>query len=157
MKAKTTLLLLASCLLLVFASRCKDKDETSSLCKKLLKQGTANPELLIGEWRFESFSHTKDGVNFIEKGKIDKGKIVITDSATIWLTHTNEYRYIYEIISSNKIKIHLNGSTFINPPDEEIYITEVFDKAICYSIHNNVLYLHFSEAGEQNILVLNKF
>ncbi len=157
MKTKTILLLLATCLLLVFASRCKEKEETLTLCKELLKRGAANPELLIGEWRFESFSHTKDGVNFIEKGKIAKGKIVITDSDTIWLTHTNEYRYIYEISSSNKIKIRLNGSTFINPPDEEIYITEVFDKVMCYSIYNNVLYLHFSESGEQNILVLNKF
>ena len=148
----TTIILLTMSLL--FTTSCKK--DTATICENLLEQGVANSSSLNGEWEFEYFAYTANGSKIKNKDEIQKGYINVTDTGSIWLNHANIIHYTYTLDNSNGIVILLKGSTFINPPQEEIAVTNAFSNAKCYVVKDDNLLIHYAEEDKKNILILKK-
>lgn len=140
-------------LLMITVTGCKKGSET--ICSNLLKQGTASVSELNGEWAFEHFAYTRNGKKIKNKDAISKGYINITDTL-IYFYHTNTIYYIYTFSGSNSLAISQKGSTYINPPEEEVVVSSAFNNTKCYVISDNKLFLHYTEKDKKNILVLSK-
>src|SRR5690554_4648240 len=129
--------------------------DSSTICKRLAKQGTADITALKGEWGFEYFAYSANGQKIKNENAIQKGYINITDTC-IWFYYTNELHYKYFLEEPNYISPILEGSTYINPPQEEIEIADAFDNSKCYVVKDDKLFIHYTENDKGNILILNK-
>jgi len=153
-KMKTMIFLIMSFIGLLYLPSCKK--DTTSICENLLDQGNANLSSLKGEWEFKHFAYTANGNKVKNQDDIQKGYINITDTGSIWFYHTNTIHYLFTLDNSNGIFITQNGSTYINPPQEEISVSNAFNNAICYVIKDNQLFIHYDGDNKKNVLILNK-
>jgi hypothetical protein len=146
------LLLLFLFILLTGMSSCK-KDDIPDICGNLLEQGTATLPSLIGEWNFQYFGYTSDGNKIKNKDEIHRGHMNVTDSL-IYFRHSNSIYYNYLLDCENSISITQKGSTYVNPPQEEIDITCALVNAKCFVITGDKLFFHYKEKDKKNILIL---
>lgn len=138
----------------IFNTACKKDTET--ICENLLGQGSASQSILKGEWEFEYFAFTTNGSKIKNEDKILKGHISVTDTGSIWLYHTNTINYEYTLNNSNSIAMVLKGSTYVNPPQEEIDVSNAFNNAECFVVKENSLLIHYTETDKKNVLILKK-
>lgn len=151
---KTMTILIMAFIGLLSFNACKK--DTSTICENLVEQGSANLTDLKGEWEFKHFAYTRNGDKIKNKDEIQKGYISVTDTGSIWLYYTNTINYEYALNNSNSITIILKGSTYINPPQEEISVSKAFNNAVCFVVKENRLFIHYTEMDKKNILILTK-
>lgn len=151
---KTMTILIMTFIGLLSFNACKK--DTSTICENLVEQGSASLTDLKGEWEFKHFACTPNGDKIKNKDEIQKGYISITDTGSIWLYHTNTINYEYTLNNSNNITVVLKGSTYINPPQEEIDVSKAFNNAVCFVVKENNLLIHYTEIDKKNVLILTK-
>lgn len=149
---KTILILFLG--ILTLNSSCQK--DTSKVCENLLKQGSSDPNTIKGEWVFERFAYSPNGKKIKNNSAIQKGQVDITDTGSIVLYHTNQIHYNYFLKDVNYISVKLNGSTYINSPQEELDIVDAIEHSKCYVVKENKLFIHYMKKNKNNVLVLNK-
>ncbi|MDR1983319.1 MAG: hypothetical protein LBQ28_00610 [Prevotellaceae bacterium] len=142
--------------MLLILAACNHSDD--NFCTKLSEQGNIDYSSLLGDWQCQSFAYCSNSIdNAVNHVAILKGHISITDINNIWLYHTNEIHYDCILGKPNSMHLTLKGSTYINPTQEEIDITQALDSAVCYVIIGDKLFIHFNGFSNKNILIFTKY
>jgi hypothetical protein len=149
-----TIIILITLIIATFTTSCKK--DTSTICENIAGQGGSSLTDLKGEWEFKHFAYTPNGDKIKDKDEIQKGYINVTDTGSIWFYHTNTIHYQFSLSGSNSINLTQKGSTFINPPQEEITVSNAFNSSICYVVKGTQLLIHYKEDDKKNVLILNK-
>ena len=122
----------------------------------LPENGDIDPALLVGKWDCIKFAYTANGKTFSDVSTLSKGRMEILNLENKWrFVHTNEMFYLYSI-SGNSIKLTMNGSTFIYPPQEETTICEALKNVYSFGIKGNELFFYFKGSETKNLLILKK-
>jgi uncharacterized protein YcfL len=125
-------------------------------CEKQETPRYNDQTLLVGEWDCIKFAYTADGKTILDINTLSKGRLVIPNMEDKWVfVHTNEIFYDHSL-SGNSIKLTMNGSTFINPPQEEIDICEALKNAYSFAIKDHELMIYFTGDDNKNLLILKK-
>lgn len=132
------------------------KKDTSTICENIAGQGGTSLTDLKGVWEFKHFAYTPNGDKIKDKDEIQKGYISVTDTGSIWFYHTNTIHYQFSLSGSNSINLTQKGSTFINPPQEEISVSNAFNNSICYVVIGTQLLIHYKENDKKNVFILKK-
>lgn len=151
---KTMTILIMTLIGLLSLNSC-NKD-TSTICENIAGQGNTSLTEIKGEWEFKHFAYTPNGDKIKNKDEIQKGYISVTDTGSIWLYHTNIINYEFTLSNLNNITVVVKGSTYINPPQEEIDVSKAFNNAVCFVVKENNLLIHYTEIDKKNILILTK-
>ncbi|MGM0641955.1 MAG: hypothetical protein ACQESN_11105 [Thermotogota bacterium] len=139
--------------------------DTTTICENLLEQGSADTTLLKGEWDFEFFAYTPNGNKIKNNKEIMDSWMYIedicnqnsNDTCYMYVYSDNSIRYIYTLENNNGISFNMHGSTYVNPSEEEVKITNALSSAFCYVIKDNELLFHYEEDDyENNILILKR-
>ena len=146
------------------------EESPETIAANLLKQGTAEPELLLGEWALIKFAYTSDGNKISDRNTITYNVQPITHPTLIipfaptpiensvserWcLNYINSTWYICSL-TNHLIKLEGCGSTYIHAPVER-EITYAFGKSYSFVIKGNQLIIYFKGGDNKNLLILEK-
>ena len=152
---------------------CTKEKEPDTIAANLLKQGTANPEHLIGRWYFVKYAYTKDGNTISDRDAVvmhSYPPIVPLPTLTIpfaptpaennledsW--HFGYYNSIWYVCSLNNhlIKLTKRGFTLIKAPPNEAEIDSAFINAYSFVIKGNELIIYFKGENDKNLLIFKK-
>jgi len=175
---KQTVIFLIGLIAVIIISFTGCKEETAKeenpdvIAANLLKQGAADPELLLGEWNFIRFAYTKDGKEISDRNTLGEGtpipQLEISSTATlienemlkmVWrLWFINSYRFHYSL-KSNIIKFESCDRTYVYSPKYD-HIEREIDAAFCnaysFVIKDNKLIIYFKKGEDKNLLILEK-
>ena len=144
------------------------KDGRDLISSNLLKTGSIESALLIGEWDCIKFAYTVDGNTILDVTTISNAILLIPVAPTP-IEHEMEDRWHLSCVNSNyficslsgnlvELQLLLKGSTYINVPDshEENQILEALAKAYSFVIKDNELMIYFTGVENKNLLILKK-
>jgi len=149
-----------------------EKDEISeTIAANLLKQGTADPELLLGEWSLIKFAYTPDGNEISDRRiisynvqPIEHPYLRIPSAPTPiennlddrWcLNYGNSIWYVCSL-TDHLIKLEPCGSTYVGVPPEETEVYGALSRAYSFVIKGNELLIYFKKGDDKNLLILEK-
>ena len=175
-KMKQTIIFLTGLIAIILISLTSCKEETAkeetpeTIAANLLKQGTADPELLLGEWELIKFAYTKDGNGISDREKILYGnpkKIhptlnipfaptpIENEMGDRWcLNYYNSIWYICSL-TDHLINLTPRGSTLVYAPVENVTLS-AFRNAYSFVIKGNELIIYFKKGERKNLLILEK-
>ena len=151
---------------IICLSGCKKVTEEESLetiAANLLKQGKADPELLIGTWKLIKFAYTPDGHSILNISSIVYGNSTEHPTLEIPEDFSNEWKFCYHNYFRTNCKINGTLINFLNfrsitmvyaPVEREV--VAAFMNAYSYVIVGDELIIYFKNNEYKNLLVLKK-
>ena len=143
-----------------------EKDIKDIIATNLLKIGSADTTLLIGEWDGYKFAHTKNGITFTDVTTISCARLTIPFAVTPiendfldrWEFHCISTIGIVSTISGNLINLTRRGGTFfyVPYPHEERCLTRALAHAYSFVIVDDKLIIHFTGNKERNLLIFKR-
>jgi len=154
---------------------CQSKNEADQpdplselISSNLLKDGTIDPKLLIGEWDCIKFAYTADGNEILKETALSGGKLTIPVASTpekylenrelLWCFGYINSCGLYCSLSGSSIKLELVYCTYVyvKPPHEEYDIRSALMNAYSFVIKGDELIFYFKGTEDKNLLILKK-
>jgi hypothetical protein len=143
--------------LLFATASCKKSIEYGDVCHGLLQTGTADSTKLLkpGDWMFKYFAYTPNGKDIIYKDPLPYGLLRATDTSTLVFYYHNEIEFYPHLTGTNNIDL-IGGKMTLIYSLKEIPIEYVFWNTICYTIKDDILYIHYKEQDGKNLFILQR-
>lgn len=147
-----------ACLLLFATVSCKKSVEYGDVCDGLLQNGTADSAKFIkpGDWVFKYFAYTPNGKDIEYKDVLEPGILRANNTDSLRYYYANEGVFVPTFFSgSNDLKM-TGGAHSMLYYAGETPILIALQTAICYSIKDDILYIHFKESAGKNLFILQR-
>jgi len=143
--------------LLFATTSCKKAMEYGDVCQGLLQTGTADSTKLRipGDWMFKYFAYTPNGKDIIYKDPLPYGLLRAKDTNMLVFYYHNEIGFRPHFSGTNNISMQGLFSTLVYSL-KEIPVEYVFWNTICYTIKDDMLYIHYKEQDGKNLFILQR-
>jgi hypothetical protein len=133
----------------------EEEKENIQICENLKKKNT-NQSSLQGKWSFFYFAYTKDGDKIELKDVISKGYMDFVGTDSLYMEYSNQWRGKYSVVAPNSIAMQIFQMTYALPMEDEIEISDAVNRAQCYAIKDDSLFIYYHGQENKNILLLTK-
>lgn len=134
---------------LVGVSSCRKPSE--DICQSLAIDSEPR-ESLFGTWKVQSFMVSRTGNSFKRIVPIDRGRLNITNRA-VSFSRDNTFSLDLVVGANHELTFDIYRSTYIGTDgNEDGVIATALDRAICFSIMDDELFIHFTEFSESKDL-----
>jgi len=146
---------------LLFATvSCKKSKEDCAVCDGLLRNGTADSASFVKpgtDWEFKYYAYTPNGIDITYNEAIPRGLFRTTvkkDSVRFYYANEGLCRPTF-FAGNNKLNMMAFMSSMVYVP-KEMPIVQALNNPICYSLHGDLLYIHYKESEGSNLFIMQR-